>query len=89
MDTFSQIQEVIRLVFDDAELAVSRKTTPRDIETWDSVMHVTLLLEVQSKIGVRLSIAEMAYLKNVGDLVDLIDSKQLARRCIEPADFVG
>ena len=89
MDTFSQVQEVIRSVFDDPELAVSRRTTPWDIESWDSVMHVTVLLEVQSRLRLHFSLSEMAYLKDVGDLVNLIDSKQQARRSVEPSDSVS
>jgi acyl carrier protein len=41
-------------------------------------MHVTLLFAVEDAFGVHFSLPEMAYLKNVGDLVDLIDSKRRA-----------
>jgi acyl carrier protein len=74
--TLTKLQDVFRTVFDDEALIVSRDTTAQDIEAWDSVQNVTLMLEVESEMSVRFSTSEMAYLKNVGDLVDLIEKKQ-------------
>lgn len=76
MDTLTQLQEVFRTVFDDDALTISRETTAQDVEAWDSVQNVTLMLEVETDFKVRFSTSEMAYLKNVGDLVDLIEKKQ-------------
>lgn len=76
MSTLAQLQEVFRNVFDDDELVIALETTAQDIEAWDSVQHVTLMMEVEDAFKVRLSTSEMAYLKNVGDLVELIDRKK-------------
>ena len=76
MDTLTQLQEVFRRIFDDEALTVSRATTAQDVEAWDSVQNVTLMLDVETEFKVRFSTSEMAYLKNVGDLVDLIEKKQ-------------
>lgn len=76
MDTLTQLQDVFRNIFEDDSLLISRDTTAQDIESWDSVQNVTLMLEVETEFGVRFSTSEMAYLKNVGDLVDLIDKKR-------------
>lgn len=76
MDTLSQLQDVFRNIFDDDALTISRETTAQDIEVWDSVQNVTLMLEVETEFSVRFSTSEMAYLKNVGDLVDLIEKKR-------------
>lgn len=75
MDTLTRLEGVFRSLFDDAGLALTRETTAQDIEAWDSVQHVTLMIEVESVFGVRFSTSEMAYLKTVGDLVDLIEAK--------------
>lgn len=76
MSTLAQLQEVFRNVFDDDGLVIALETTAQDIEAWDSVQHVTLMMEVEDAFKVRLSTSEMAYLKNVGDLVELIDRKK-------------
>lgn len=75
MDTLQQIQEVFRNIFDDETITISRDTTAEDIEAWDSVQNVTLMLEVESEFGVRFSTSEIAYLKHVGELVDLVEKK--------------
>ena len=75
METLDQLQTLFRNVFLDDSLEISRTTTADDIEAWDSVQHVTLMLEVEDAFKVRFSTPEIAYLKDVGELVDLIDSK--------------
>jgi acyl carrier protein len=73
--TLDRINEVFREVFDDEDLEVTWATTARDIEGWDSLMHVTLLVNVEKRFGVRFSSSEVAGLKDVGELADLIESK--------------
>ena len=80
MDTLTQLQDVFRRIFEDDALTISRATTAQDVEAWDSVQNVTLMLEVETEFKVRFSTSEMAYLKNVGDLVDLIEKKQLKKK---------
>lgn len=75
MDTLEKLQNVFRSVFDDETLVIARATTAQDIEAWDSVQHVTLMLAAEEAFGVRFTTSEMAYLKNVGDWVDLIEKK--------------
>ena len=76
VDTFTEVQEIIRSVFDEPALPITRETIAQDVESWDSVMHVTLLLAVEDAFRMHFTLPEMAYLKNVGDLVNLIDSKR-------------
>jgi len=69
-----RINDVFRNVFDDDELTIDRDTTAADVEGWDSLAHVTLLINIEKAFGVRFSSAEVASLKCVGDLEDLIES---------------
>ncbi len=48
-DSLSRLTEVFRNVFDDDEIVVTRATTAKDIDGWDSLMHVTLLVNVEKK----------------------------------------
>jgi acyl carrier protein len=73
MDTYlARLNEVFQEVFADSELMVTRQTTTKDIEGWDSVMHVTLLVSVERAFGIRFRTSEVAGLKHVGELVDRI-----------------
>ncbi|RYZ08864.1 MAG: acyl carrier protein [Myxococcales bacterium] len=67
-----EIQSVFRDVFDDDTIVVERQTTAADVEQWDSLMHVTLMVHIERKFGVRFSSSEVSKLKNVGELVDLV-----------------
>lgn len=74
-ETLSKLQDIFRSVFEDDELIIARETTAQDVEAWDSVLNVTLMMEVETAFGIRFSTGEIAYLKHVGDLLDLIESK--------------
>lgn len=75
IDLLPRLEEMFQEIFDDDDLAITRETTARDVEEWDSLMHVTLMLAVERGFSVRFSSSEVAMLKSVGELVDLIDSK--------------
>lgn len=70
----SVLQDVFQDVFDDPSIVISRGTTASDVQGWDSFNHVRLIVAVEEKFKVSLSTAEVADLRNVGDLVDLIGS---------------
>lgn len=70
------LTEVFQEVFEDDELAITRETTAADIESWDSLIHVSLLLAVEKRFRIRFSSSEVSSLMNVGMLVDLINAKK-------------
>ena len=72
-DTLTRLTEVFRDVFDDDELVIARETTAHDIDDWDSLMHVSLMVAVEQRFGCRFSSGDVAGLGSVGELVDLID----------------
>lgn len=73
MSTLQKLNEVMCEVFEDDDLVVTRVTSARDVAAWDSVMHVTLMISVERAFGVRFKSGNVAGLKNVGELADLID----------------
>lgn len=72
------LTDIFRDVFDDPSLVLSPSTTAQDVPGWDSVTHITLVVEVESRLGVRFNTAELEELKNIGEFVDLIKKKQAA-----------
>ena len=71
-----QLKDIFQDVFEDDELDVSRETTAHDVEGWDSLMHVTLIVNVEKVFGVKFASSEISALKKVGDLEDLIHAYQ-------------
>jgi acyl carrier protein len=71
-DLISELNNIFRNIFEDEDLVVRRETTAADVPGWDSLQHVSLILRVESRFGIRLSSSEVADLKSVGDLIDII-----------------
>lgn len=71
--TLQRVNEVFREVFGNEELAVTRATTAADVDGWDSLTHVTLVLRVEREFGIRFKSSAVAELQSVGDLIDLVD----------------
>ncbi len=74
-DTLEQITDVFRDVLDDDDIRLSRGTTAADVQGWDSLAHVRLIVAVERAFGIKFSAAQVTKLKNVGELVDLVDRK--------------
>jgi acyl carrier protein len=74
MPALDELPAIFQQVFDDDELVVTRATTASDVEGWDSLTHVTLMLAIEKRFKIRFKSSQVASLANVGELADLIDS---------------
>jgi acyl carrier protein len=70
---------MFRDLFDDPTIELTPGTTANDIEEWDSMNHITLVVEAEQRFGIKFQTAELEELKNVGEFVDVI-SKKLSMR---------
>ena len=76
MDPLKMIEAILRDIFDDETLQISESTNANDIEDWDSIAQIRIASEVESAFSVKLSFAELQGMKNVGDMVRLIEEKK-------------
>ena len=74
-DTLARLNDLFIDVFDDDDIEITLETSAADIDAWDSMMHVTLMLRVEAAFGLRFDSGEVVALKNVGELVRLIDER--------------
>lgn len=74
-DIYTKLNEVFRDVFDDDSITVNDNTTANDIEDWDSLEHINLVVAVENCFKIKFNMGEVASLKNVGEMVDLISAK--------------
>tara|TARA_Y100001970_G_scaffold277722_1_gene382365 strand:+ start:10053 stop:10298 length:246 start_codon:yes stop_codon:yes gene_type:complete len=72
-DVQEQLLSVFRSVFEIDDLQIADDMTADNIEQWDSLAHITLITEVEKSFEVRFRNAEVARLKNIGDLKALIN----------------
>lgn len=71
-----RLQEIFRDIFDNEDLEITEQTTANDIEEWDSLMHISLVSSIEKAFQVRFALGELQELKNVGDMIALIEKKQ-------------
>ena len=74
-EIFNNLNEVFRDVFDDEEITVNENTTSNDIDDWDSLEHINLIVAVEKKFGMKFSMGEVTTMKNVGEMADIISSR--------------
>lgn len=70
-----RLTQTFRYVFDNPNLQLTSATTANDVEGWDSVMHINLIVATEKEFGVRFTTSEVMSLTNVGDLASLIARK--------------
>jgi acyl carrier protein len=79
-DLIAEVNGVIRDVFGDDDIALTETSTAGDVDGWDSLMHLNVVIALEKRFGVRFSTAEIAFLKeegsNLGTIVRLIGEKK-------------
>ena len=75
MNVKEQVQEIFRDVFDDEELTITEATTSADIEDWDSFAQMNLIVAMEKKFKLKFDIKEINAIKNVGRMIELIESR--------------
>ena len=74
-EVYKRLTDVMQNVFDDDELVATPELTAADVEGWDSLKHIRLVLSVEKAFHISFSAAEIGNLKTVGDLAHLIKEK--------------
>jgi acyl carrier protein len=74
-DIYPRLTKIMRDVFDDDNLVATPELTANDVEGWDSVNHITLVVAVEEAFGIKFKSAELEKMKNVGQLVEQIEKK--------------
>jgi acyl carrier protein len=72
---YDKLTELFHQVFDDDSIRVTRELTAKDVDGWDSLAHIRLLLTVEKAFKIKFSTTEIGKLDNVGDLVQLIKTR--------------
>lgn len=74
-EIMNRLTNVFRSVFDDEEINISDKTTADDIDDWDSLEHINLLVAVEQEFNIKFNMNDVGNMKNVGDMVNIIISR--------------
>ena len=72
---YRQLTAIFRDVFDDDSIELTPETTASDIQGWDSVAHVDLIVSIETRLKIKFKTSEIGSLHNVGQLVGVIEYK--------------
>ncbi len=74
-EVFEKLNTVFRENFDDDEISLTDSTSSEDIEDWDSLEQINLVVAIQDAFGIKFNIDEVNAMKNVGEMADAILEK--------------
>jgi acyl carrier protein len=75
MELKDRLTEVFRRVFDDHSLVLIESMTADDVDGWDSLSHINLILAIELEFGIEFKPNEIQSFENVGELIQCIELK--------------
>lgn len=69
---YVRVNNVFHDVFDDDNIVVEDATTADDVEDWDSLEHINLIVALEEEFGMKFTMGEVTGMKNVGEAVNII-----------------
>ena len=75
MSVFEQVRTAAADVFQVPPEKLTANTTPEQIETWDSIQHLNLVLALEAQFGVEFEPEEIEQMKSIGQIVSLVETK--------------
>ena len=74
-DILSKVQNIFRDVLDEENISLTSQTTANDIEEWDSLTHIQLVVAIEKSFMIKFTSKEILSWKNVGEMVETIHAK--------------
>ena len=75
MSIVKPLNDIFCEVFDDDEIELTPEMTADDVDGWDSLSHVNLIVTIETRYKIRFTQKELLTFKNVGDLIKSVESK--------------
>lgn len=74
-EILKKINEIFQEIFDNENLLIHETTTAKDVDGWDSLVHIRIIVSLEKEFHVKLTIEEMAGINNIRDMAELIQRK--------------
>ncbi len=74
-DIFKKVNEIFCDELDNDDIVLTDETTADDVEEWDSLSHVQLIVAIEKAFGIKFTSNEILGWNNVGELIDAIEKR--------------
>ena len=74
-EIISKLTEIFHEVFNDDSIVLRDDMTASDVDSWDSLTHMLMITKVEETLNIKFKLRELNKLKQVGDLIAVIESK--------------
>jgi len=74
-DVLIEVNKIFIDVFEDDSIVIKNETTANDIEEWDSLTHIQLILAIEKHFKFRFTSVEIQTWKNVGEMLQSVEKK--------------
>ena len=75
MNIIEKLNKIFQTVFDDSEISIKPEMTSNDIDGWDSLSHINLIVAVENLFHIKFTQKELLVFRNIGDLLKGIEGK--------------
>jgi acyl carrier protein len=75
----SQLEPIFRDTLDNSRLNLTRESNASNVAGWDSLAHINLISVIEQQFGISFTLGELQELKNVGEMIDLMERKLAIR----------
>lgn len=74
-EILKRVQDIFIDVFEDDDIVLNYNTTANDVEDWDSLSNILLIVEIENKFKLKFKLEEIYSFKNIGEMSDYIFNK--------------
>ena len=74
-EVIEKIKPIFKDIFDDESLNINENSNSDNVDGWDSLNHILLVVEIEKKLKIKFSSGEISSYKNVGEMCEAISKK--------------